>query len=138
MLPLFHSFGQTVIQNGAFAYGGTVVMLPRFEARAALALMAEGEDHLLRRRPHDVLGPARRPRRRPVDVDVASSPSNLRVAAAGGSALPVEVHKDFEKQFGVTILEGYGLSETSPVASFSKYGEPVRVGSIGCRSPASR
>jgi long-chain acyl-CoA synthetase len=56
---------------------------------------------------------------------------NLRVAVAGGSALPVEVHKDFETKFGVTILEGYGLSETSPVASFSPFGEEVRVGSIG-------
>ena len=63
------------------------------------------------------------------------SPANLRVAAAGGSALPVEVHKDFAKRFGVTILEGYGLSETSPVASFSPYGEEVRVGSIGIPIP---
>ncbi|MCP6385319.1 AMP-binding protein, partial [Klebsiella pneumoniae] len=59
------------------------------------------------------------------EVDVATLAKNLRVAAAGGSALPVEVHKDFEKKFGVTILEGYGLSETSPVASFSPYGQPV-------------
>ena len=51
------------------------------------------------------------------------------------SALPVEVHKEFEKRFGVTILEGYGLSETSPVASFSPYGEHVRVGSIGVPIP---
>ena len=64
-------------------------------------------------------------------VDVEKLAANLRVAAAGGSALPVEVHKEFEKRFGVTILEGYGLSETSPVASFSPYGEDVRVGSIG-------
>ena len=55
----------------------------------------------------------------------------VRVAVAGGSALPVEVHHEFERRFGVTILEGYGLSETSPVASFSVWGEPVRVGSIG-------
>ena len=41
------------------------------------------------------------------------------------------MHKEFERRFGVTILEGYGLSETSPVASFSVWGEPVRVGSIG-------
>ena len=45
------------------------------------------------------------------------------------------MHKDFEKKFGVTILEGYGLSETSPVASFSPYGEPVRAGSIGVPIP---
>ena len=68
-------------------------------------------------------------------MDVAKIKANLRVAVAGGSALPVEVHKDFEKKFGVTILEGYGLSETSPVASFSTLGEPVRVGSIGLPIP---
>ena len=45
------------------------------------------------------------------------------------------MHKDFQKKFGVTILEGYGLSETSPVASFSPYGEEVRVGSIGLPIP---
>jgi long-chain acyl-CoA synthetase len=64
-------------------------------------------------------------------VDVAKLADRMRVAVAGGSALPVEVHKEFERRFGVTILEGYGLSETSPVASFSVWGEPARVGSIG-------
>lgn len=68
-------------------------------------------------------------------VDVSAIAKNLRVAAAGGSALPVEVHKDFEAKFGVTILEGYGLSETSPVASFSPWGREVRVGSIGVPIP---
>jgi long-chain acyl-CoA synthetase len=64
-------------------------------------------------------------------VDAKELAATLRIAAAGGSALPVEVHKEFEKRFGVVILEGYGLSETSPVASFSQLGEQVRVGSIG-------
>lgn len=133
VLPLFHSFGQTVIQNGGFAYGGTVVMLPRFEADAALrAMAAEGVTFfagvptmywgLLGALPDS-------------GVDVQALAAKLRVAAAGGSALPVEVHKDFEKKFGVTILEGYGLSETSPVASFSPYGQEVRVGSIGVPIP---
>ena len=121
MLPLFHSFGQTVIQNAGAATGGTVVMLPRFEAGAGAAADAGRGHHLLRRRADDVLGAARCPEGgsagRPVDVEKLAA--NLRVAAAGGSALPVEVHKDFKEKFGVTILEGYGLSETSPVASFS-------------------
>ena len=63
VLPLFHSFGQSVVQNGAFAFGGTVVMLPRFEARAALAPDGQGEGDLLRGRSDHVLGPARRTRR---------------------------------------------------------------------------
>jgi len=132
VLPLFHSFGQTVIQNGAFAFGGTVVMLPRFEAEPALGLMLREGVTFFAGVPTmywGLLG-ALTP-----ETDVATLAANLRVAAAGGSALPVEVHKDFEKRFGVTILEGYGLSETSPVASFSPYGEPARPGSIGTPIP---
>ena len=132
VLPLFHSFGQSVIQNGAFAFGGAVVMLPRFEAGPALALMVKEKVTFFAGVPTmywGLLGALDE------SVDVTALARNLRVAAAGGSALPVEVHKDFEKRFGVTILEGYGLSETSPVASFSPYGQPVRVGSIGTPIP---
>jgi long-chain acyl-CoA synthetase len=133
VLPLFHSFGQTVIQNGAFAFGGTVVMLPRFEAQAALGLMQKEGVTFFAGVPTmywgllGALGAMPDGER----VDVESLAKNLRIAVAGGAALPVEVHKDFQQKFGVTILEGYGLSETSPVASFSPYGEEVRVGSIG-------
>ncbi|WP_067433842.1 long-chain-fatty-acid--CoA ligase [Nocardioides jensenii] len=132
VLPLFHSFGQTVIQNGAFAFGGTVVMLPRFEAQAALGLMLKEKVTFFAGVPTmywGLLGALED------GVDVSAIAKNLRVAAAGGSALPVEVHKDFEAKFGVTILEGYGLSETSPVASFSPWGREVRVGSIGVPIP---
>ncbi|MCY7395242.1 MAG: long-chain fatty acid--CoA ligase [Nocardioides sp.] len=133
VLPLFHSFGQTVIQNGSAAFGGTVVMLPRFEAGPALSLMASEKVTFFAGVPTmywGLLGALD-----DSDVDVKELAANLRVAAAGGSALPVEVHKDFQRKFGVTILEGYGLSETSPVASFSPYGEPVRPGSIGIPIP---
>jgi long-chain acyl-CoA synthetase len=127
-LPLFHAFGQTVIQNAAFAFGGTVVMLLRFEAESAIALMLREKVTFFAGVPTmywGLLG-ALTP-----DVPVAEIAANLRVAAAGGSALPVEVHKNFQDRFGVTILEGYGLSETSAITSFSVYGEDPRVGSIG-------
>lgn len=132
VLPLFHSFGQTVIQNGAAAFGGTVVMLPRFEAEPALNLMLREKVTFFAGVPTmywgllNALGE---------NVDVTTLADNLRVAVAGGAALPVEVHREFEERFGVTILEGYGLSETSPVASFSRLGEGVRVGSIGTPIP---
>lgn len=132
VLPLFHSFGQTVCQNGAFAYGGTVVMLPRFEAHAALELMLQEKITFFAGVPTmywGLLGALED------GVDVSALAENLRVAVSGGSALPVEVHKEFEKRFGVTILEGYGLSETSPVASFSPFGEAARPGSIGMPIP---
>ena len=129
VLPLFHSFGQTVIMNAGFAYGGTVVLLPRFEAGPALALMDSEDVTFFAGVPTmywGLLGALD-----DSGVEVKKLADTLRVAAAGGSALPVEVHKEFERRFGVTILEGYGLSETSPVASFSVWGEPARVGSIG-------
>ncbi len=132
VLPLFHSFGQTVCQNGAFAYGGTAVLLPRFEAHAALELMLKERITFFAGVPTMYWGLLGAVEGGP---DVSTIKDNLRVAVAGGSALPVEVHREFEKRFGVTILEGYGLSETSPVASFSAYGEPARPGSIGVPIP---
>ncbi len=132
VLPLFHSFGQTVIQNGGFAYGGTVVMLPRFEAKPALDLMLEHDVTYFAGVPTmywGLLGALED------GVDIEKLARNLRMAAAGGSALPVEIHRQFKERFGVTILEGYGLSETSPVASFARFGEDPRVGSIGVPIP---
>jgi long-chain acyl-CoA synthetase len=129
VLPLFHSFGQTVIMNGGFGYGGRVVMLPRFEPGPALRTMGSERVTFFAGVPTmywGLLGALD-----DVEVDVKQLAADLRIAVAGGSALPVEVHKAFEQRFGVTILEGYGLSETSPVASFSPLGEDVRVGSIG-------
>lgn len=133
VLPLFHSFGQTVIQNGGFAFGGTVVMLPRFEAGAALGLMLKEKVSFFAGVPTMYWGLLAALDAAPdgQQVDVTALAANLRVAAAGGAALPGEIHQQFKERFGVTILEGYGLSETSPVASFSVYGEEPRVGSIG-------
>ena len=87
VLPLFHSFGQTVIMNGGFAYGGTVVMLPRFEAGPALKTMAKEEVTFFAGVPTmywGLLGALDES-----GVDVQQLAANLRVAAAGGSALPV-------------------------------------------------
>ncbi|HYH35284.1 MAG TPA: AMP-binding protein, partial [Nocardioides sp.] len=136
-LPLFHSFGQTVIMNGGFGYGGRIVMLPRFEPEPALRAMAKEKVTFFAGVPTmywGLLG-ALEAVQAEGGVDVQELAANLRVAAAGGSALPVEVHKEFERRFGVTILEGYGLSETSPVASFAPRGHEVRVGSIGTPIP---
>ena len=131
-LPLFHSFGQTVIQNGAIAFGGTTVMLPRFDPLVALRLMLQEKVTFFAGVPTmywallGALGD---------DVDVNALADSLRVAVAGGSALPVDIHRQFQARFGVTILEGYGLSETSPVASFAVFGQEPRVGSIGVPIP---
>ncbi|MDQ0774223.1 long-chain acyl-CoA synthetase [Streptomyces aurantiacus] len=131
-LPLFHSFGQTVVQNGAAAYAGTVVMLPRFDARTAIATMLKESVSFFAGVPTmywgllDALDET---------VDVSALAHNLRIAVAGGSALPVEIHKAFEQRFGVVIAEGYGLSETSPIATFKPLHAPARPGAIGVEAP---
>ena len=128
VLPLFHSFGQTTIQNSAFAFGGTVVLLPRFEPGPAIDAMLEESVTVFAGVPTmywGLLGALEE------SVDVDALAKKLRVAISGGAALPVEIHREVEKRLGITISEGYGLSETSPVASFAPYGEPPRPGSIG-------
>ncbi|MFJ8816263.1 AMP-binding protein [Amycolatopsis thermoflava] len=104
VLPLFHSFGQTVVQNGAIAFGGTIVMLPRFEPRAALGLMLQETVTFFAGVPTMYWGLLGALDER---VDVSALAARLRVAVSGGSALPGEVHRNFRDRFGITILEGY-------------------------------
>ncbi|MCF3128796.1 long-chain-fatty-acid--CoA ligase [Streptomyces olivochromogenes] len=127
-LPLFHSFGQVVQMNSGIASRATLVLQPRFDAHSALALMQR----------HAVTFFGGVPTMYWALLEEAASDTclpeiagNLRVAGSGGSALPVEIHRRFAECFGVTILEGYGLSETSPVATFQVRGQEVRPGSIG-------
>ncbi|GAA0990745.1 long-chain fatty acid--CoA ligase [Acrocarpospora macrocephala] len=121
-LPLFHSFGQTVIMNAGFRRRATLVLMPRFEPGEALRLMAQERVTLFAGVPTMYWA---------LLTSVAEAPTSLVTAVAGGSALPLEVLKDFEKTFGVAILEGYGLSETSPVASFNQLAKVPKAGSIG-------
>ena len=65
------------------------------------------------------------------DADVEAVASRLRLCASGGASLPVEVLRGFEKKFRVPILEGYGLSETSPVVTFNHLDKPRKPGSVG-------
>lgn len=130
-LPLAHSFGQTVVQNSALCFGSTVILMSRFDAHEALTLMKRHAVSFFAGVPTmywSLLAAAD-------DVEVASLSGKLRVAVSGGAALPYETHRRFQLQFGVTILEGYGLSETAPIASFSRYGLEPRVGSIGTPIP---
>jgi long-chain acyl-CoA synthetase len=105
-------------------------MLPRFEADAALGLMLRENVTYFAGVPTMYWGLLTAlDANEGYDVDTLAK--NLRVACSGGAALPVDIHRQVRERFGVTILEGYGLSETSPVASFSRFGDEPRVGSIG-------
>lgn len=124
-LPLFHSFGQTVIQNATIALGGTVVLLPRFDPTSALVLMQKHRINLFAGVPTMYFALLHFPDADRYDL------SALKLCVSGGSAMPVEVMNAFDRKYGVNILEGYGLSETSPVASFNQLNRPKKVGSIG-------
>ena len=123
-LPLFHSFGQTCVQNASIAAGGSFTLVPRFTPEEAFEVMERDRVTLFAGVPtmyfallhHE--GPAR-------DI------SRLRMCLSGGSAMPVDVMRAFEEKFGVEVFEGYGLSETSPIASFNLPGRPRKPGSIG-------
>lgn len=127
-LPLFHSFGQTVTMNAGLSVGATLVLLPRFEARAALKLMTDEGISFFAGVPTmywALLNALDE------DVDVDRIAATMRRAISGGAALPVEILTRFSERFGVQILEGYGLSETSPLALFSDPEREPRPGSIG-------
>ena len=106
----------------------TLVLLPRFDAAAAVRLLQEENVTFFAGVPTMYWGLLNALTE---DVDVARIAANMRVAVAGGSSLPVEIIKEVRERLGVTILEGYGLSETSPVATFSRPGSDPRPGSIG-------
>ena len=122
-LPLFHSFGQTVTLNTSIGHGACLVLLPRFDPALALDLMAQAEVTVF----------AGVPTMYNAFLAVPTAPElpSLRTCVSGGAALPVEVLRRFEAAFGCQVLEGYGLSETSPVASFNRLDTGRRAGSIG-------
>lgn len=124
-LPLFHSFGQTVSMNGSLRNGACLTMLPRFDPTEALELIQrEGVTHF-QGVPTMYGAMLNHPERSSYD---ASSLSNCM---SGGAAMPVEVMRGFEQAFDCKILEGYGLSETSPVACSNHPDRERKPGSIG-------
>lgn len=125
VLPLFHSFGQTVMHNAVLFSGGRVVLLPRFEPKAAFELMQKHKVNLFAGVPTMYFALLHHPEADSYDL------SSLEYCVSGGSAMPVEVMRAFDQKYGVNILEGYGLSETSPVASFNVLDAPKKPGSIG-------
>ncbi|MDX6300394.1 MAG: long-chain acyl-CoA synthetase [Nocardioidaceae bacterium] len=123
-LPLFHTFGQSVSMNSTFRVGATLILQPRFDPAAAIELMHRERAtlffgvptmfvHLLEAAPR------------------ADALPELRECVSGGASLPVVVLERFEKVFGTTVYEGYGLSETSPTASVNQPWFGTRAGTVG-------
>lgn len=129
VLPLFHIFAMTVMMNAALYRGATSILLPRFDAETVLNLLDK----------HKVTAFAGVPTMYwglnsyldAHDYDIANIKANLKSCLSGGASLPVPVLEKFEKQFDITILEGYGMSEGSPVVTFNQLDIGRKIGSVG-------
>jgi long-chain acyl-CoA synthetase len=124
-LPLFHSFGQTVGMNASFRVGACLTLVPKFDPGEALATMQRDRVTHFYGVPTMFGALLHHPERESFDT------SSLRNCITGGASMPVEVLHGFEQAFGAKVLEGYGLSETSPVACSNHPDKERKAGSIG-------
>ena len=129
-LPLFHSFGQVCQLVSGVHSGSTLVLLPRFEPAAVVQTMLAEKVNLWCGVPTmywalmDLL-------RRDAGVDVGALAASMRLCVSGGAPMPVALMEEVGTRLGVRILEGYGLSETSPVATFNHIERPSKPGTVG-------
>jgi long-chain acyl-CoA synthetase len=124
-LPLFHSFGQTGAMNASLRGGACLALLPRFDPREALETIQSLRVTVFLGVPTMYAAMLNHPDRANYDL------GSLRTCISGGQSLPVELLRGFEEAFGCKILEGYGLSETSPVACQNRPDRERKPGSIG-------
>ncbi len=130
VLPLFHSFGQTVLMNAGLSMGNTLVLIPRFDPAAVLGAMQAEKVTVFAGVPtmYWALLTFEDPEKK---IDIPTIAQNLRVGVSGASSLPLEIIRGIQEKYGIAIMEGYGLSETSPVATFNLPHKERKPGSVG-------
>ncbi len=128
VLPLFHIFGMTVLMNAGVYKGITSVLLPRFDAENVFALMQKHKVSIFAGVPTMYWGLLNYTDPK---FNYESIAMNLKTCCSGGASLPVKVLEEFEKRFKVQVLEGYGMSEGSPVVTFNQLNIGTKPGSVG-------
>ena len=128
VLPLFHIFAMTVLMNAGIYKGTKNILLPRFDAGTVLSLMEKHKVTCFAGVPTMYWGLLNYESDQ-FDFDVISK--TLKNCLSGGASLPVKVLEEFEEKFKVKILEGYGMSEGSPVVTFNQVNVGRKPGSIG-------
>ena len=132
ILPFFHVFAMTTVLNVGVSVAAELVLMPKFDLIDALKLIRETRPTMMPGVPTLYNAMMNHP-------DIASYDlSSLTFCISGGAALPIEVKRGFEAVSGCKVVEGYGLSETSPVATCNPIDGPVKEGSIGIPLPATR
>jgi long-chain acyl-CoA synthetase len=119
----------TTIMNRGIANAAMMILLPRFDVDMALKIIRETKPTIMPGVPTLFNALRNHPKLKPDDL------KSLRSGVSGGAPLPVELKRNFEKEAGVIIVEGYGLSETSPIATCNPLEGPVKEGSIGLPVP---
>ena len=131
VLPFFHVFAMTVCLNMAVLAGMEIVTIPRFDLNDTLALIHKKKPKYMPAVPAIYGAINNHPKLKNYNL------SSLDFCISGGAPLPVEVKKNFEAKTGCTVVEGYGLTETSPVATVNPpFGENI-AGSIGLPLPGT-
>jgi long-chain acyl-CoA synthetase len=131
VLPFFHVFAMTAVMNVAVLLASKIIMLPRFDLAQVIKTIAK-------KRP--TLFPAVPTIYTAINHYKSLARYNLRCVKycfSGGAPLPVEVKHDFERLTGCVLVEGYGLSETSPVVSCNPVDGENKAGSIGLPAPGT-
>lgn len=131
VLPFFHVFAMTVVLNLGISLGAEIVLLPRFELRQVLKCMARKQPTLFPGVPTLYSALADAAEKGGQDM------THIRFCISGGAPLPVELKTRFETLTGCALVEGYGLTEASPVATCNPLGGLVKAGSIGLPLPGT-
>ncbi|MBL7814978.1 MAG: long-chain fatty acid--CoA ligase [Saprospiraceae bacterium] len=129
VLPLFHIFGQTVQMLAGIYRGVSTSLVPRFDAAAIFTIFQNEKITHFAGVPTMYWGLLNYPDAHKFDLELIKN--TLEICGSGGAALPVQVLHDFEAKFNVPILEGYGMSEGSPVVTFNQPDKPRKAGSVG-------
>jgi long-chain acyl-CoA synthetase len=128
-LPLFHTTGQTAQMNAQMFAGHKIVLLPRFDAQAALDAIKKESVNFWTGVPTMYWAILKLVEEN--NIDVAPYAESMAIVSSGGAPMPVELMKKFEEIFDVRILEGYGLSETSPISTFCHPQDNSPAGTVG-------
>ena len=130
ILPLFHTFGQSLIMNTSILAGSALVLIPRFVPKTVIQQIHEHKVTHLAGVPTMFIGLLAYAEKHP-GAYLKEIAQTLKVAISGGASMPVEILKQFEEKLQVPVIEGYGLSESSPVAAFNHLEFERKPGSIG-------